>query len=302
MIQEYLNKVSWTRSNVIPVNQKIESLLDEAFVSYPQNQRVGKRKIKEALCLVDVNRQKFPDLWKLVEADIFWDTVKKIETIPYEGFVFDVSVEPCQNFIAGFGGIFAHNSERGIRKVFKKARQVSPVIVFFDEIDSIASRRGTTLDSGAGERVVNQLLTELDGIEAMKDVVFIAATNRPDLIDPALLRPGRIDKLVKVNSPDEKARLAILSLHAKKIPLAKDVSLEELSQKTIGYSGADLEGLLREAALIALDESGLKGGEVKRKHIDAALQKVLPSISKDTEDAYEEFREKVGTFKPSYIE
>jgi SpoVK/Ycf46/Vps4 family AAA+-type ATPase/intein/homing endonuclease len=301
-IQEYVNKVSWQRSNLIPISQKIEALLNEAFVSYPSNQTVGKGKIREALCLVDLNKQKFPGLWKLVDADIFWDKVEKIEDVSYGGAVYDISVEPCQNFVAGFGGLFAHNSEKGIRRVFKKARQVSPVIVFFDEIDSIASHRGSTTDSGVGERVVNQLLTELDGIESLKDVVFIAATNRPDLIDPGLLRPGRIDKLIRVNAPDEKARLAIFKVHSKGVPLAKDVSLEELANKTDGFSGADIEGLIRESALIALQESNMKANTVEKKHVDAALQKVMPSISKETEEAYDEFREKVGTFKPSYIE
>ena len=301
MIREQLNKITWARSNVIPINQKIEALLNEAFVSYPKNITVGKNKLKQALCMVDLNRQKYNELWKLVEADIFWDVVEKIEEVPYKGFVYDVSVEPCQNFIAGFGGIFAHNSERGIRKVFRRARQVAPVIVFFDEIDSIASRRGTQLDSGVTERVVNQLLTELDGIESTKDVIFVAATNRPDLIDPGLLRPGRVDKIIKVDAPDKKARIEILKIHTKKIPLDKNVPIEELAEKTEGYSGADLEGLVREAALIALKESGMKVEKVEKKHFAQAMLKILPSISKETTEAYDEFRTTYSTYKPSYV-
>ena len=176
------------------------------------------------------------------------------------------------------------------------------MIVFFDEIDSIASRRGSIGDSGVGERMVNQLLTELDGIEELKGVVFIAATNRPDLIDPALLRPGRIDKILAVPAPDLEARKSILKIHSIGVPLSKEVSLSELAEKTEGYSGADLEGLIREAALIALSESNFRPKEVGLDHFEKALEKISPSISKDTSDAYREFKSSVAqAFKPSYV-
>ncbi|MBN2067426.1 MAG: AAA family ATPase [Candidatus Diapherotrites archaeon] len=301
MIQEYINNVAWARSNVFQISPKIESLLNEAFVSYPQNKTVGKNKVREALCLVDLNRQKYSDLWKLVEADIFWDVVKKIEGLPYDGFVYDVSVEPGQNFVAGFGGIFAHNSEKGIRKVFRRARQVAPSIVFFDEIDSIAGRRGAGSDSHVTERVVNQLLTELDGIEQNRNVVFMAATNRPDLMDPGLLRPGRIDKLIKIDAPDEKGRLLIFKVHTKNVNIAKSVSLGLLAKKTAGFSGADIEGLIREAALIALKENKMKPVPIESKHFEAALAKTKPSISQKVEEHYEEFEEHHSEFKPSYV-
>ncbi len=216
-----------------------------------------------------------------------------------------VATESEANFITVKGpeliSKFVGESERGIRKVFRRARQVSPVIVFFDEIDSIASSRGGSHDSGVSERVVNQLLTELDGIEEMKDVVFIAATNRPDLIDPSLLRPGRMDKLIRVSSPDEKARLAIFKVHTKGVPLEKGVDLGELAKKTEGFSGADIEGLVRESALIALKESKMRPQAVSKKHFDEAIKKIFPSITKDTEQAYEEFREQYSSFKPSYV-
>ena len=305
LLNQYLVEVQWKRSNVIPVNEKIQNLLGEAFVHYPNNKAVGLHKVREALVTVDVEKQRFSDLWKLCESDIYWDKVERIREIDYAGSVFDVSVEPCQNFVAGFGGIFAHNSERGVRNIFKKARQVAPVIVFFDEIDAIASRRGSMGDSGTGDRMVNQLLTELDGVEALKDVVFIGATNRPDLIDPGLLRPGRIDKVIHIPAPDEKARLAILKVHSKTVPVAKDVSFEELAKKTIGFSGADLEGLIRESVLVALEDSKMKvddNSKVHKKHFDFAFEKISPSISKETEEAYAEFKVHQGEFKPSYIE
>jgi len=301
MIQEYLHKVAWTRSNALPVNPKIAALLNEAFVSYPKNQTVGKNKVKEALCIVDLNKQRYSELWKLVQSDIVWDVVQKIEEVPYDGFVYDVSVEPGQNFVAGFGGIFAHNSEKGIRKVFRKARQVAPCIVFFDEIDSIASRRGMGSDSNVTDRVVNQLLTELDGIEQNRGVVFMAATNRPDLMDPALLRPGRIDKLVKIEAPDEVGRKAIFKVHTKNIKLAKEVSIDELVKKTDGFSGADIEGLIRSAALIALKERKMEPGPVSQKHFSKALEKLKPSITPKVEDAYDEFEEHHAEFRPSYV-
>ena len=217
-----------------------------------------------------------------------------------------LATESGINFISIKGpelvSMWVGEGERGIRKVFKRARQVAPVIVFFDEIDSIASRRGMHLDSGgSGDKIVNQLLTELDGIESTKDVVFIAATNRPDFLDPGFLRPGRIDKIIKVEAPDKKGRLEILKIHTKRTPIDKNVSIEELAEKTEGYSGADLEGLVREAALIALKESNMKPDKIDKKHFLQAMQKILPSISKETTEAYDEFRTTYSTYKPSYV-
>jgi len=216
-----------------------------------------------------------------------------------------VATESSANFISIKGpeliSKWVGESEKGIRKIFRRARQVSPAIVFFDEIDSVASMRGGEGDSGVRERTVNQLLTELDGIENRKDVVFIAATNRPDLIDPGLIRPGRIDKVIKVPAPDLESRLSILKVHTKGIPLAKDVELDALAQKTEGYSGADIEGMIRESALLALKESKLKPTEVTMKHFDQSMQKILPSITKQTVEAYDAFRKQIASFKPSYI-
>ncbi len=210
------------------------------------------------------------------------------------------------NFISVKGpeliSMWVGESEKGIRKVFHRARQVSPAIVFFDEIDSIATRRNVSSSSNVTERVVNQLLTELDGVEALKDVVFIAATNRPDLIDPGLIRPGRIDKLIKVTAPELEARLAIFKVHTKKTPLAEDVSLEELAKKTEGYSGADIEGVVREAALISLQVRKMKPEKISMKEFEAALKKIQPSLPKEINDSYDKFKkEHIESFKPSYV-
>ncbi len=187
-------------------------------------------------------------------------------------------------------------SEKGIRNIFKRARQVSPSIIFFDEIDSIAPARGTNHDSEITDRIVNQILTELDGIEELKDVVVIAATNRPDLIDPALLRQGRLDKLIHIPAPDKKARLDILKIHTKNVPIAREgnnkVDLEELAEKTEGYTGADIEGLVREAAMIALKENKMKRTKVLNRHFKEAMKKIKPSVSREVKDGYEEFKRK----------
>ena len=211
-----------------------------------------------------------------------------------------VASESEANFISVKGpellSMWVGESEKGVRKIFKRARQVAPCIVFFDEIDSIAVKRGLSADSHVTERVVNQLLTELDGIERNRNVVFIAATNRVDLIDPGLLRPGRIDKLVKVGAPNESGRVAIFKVHTKDVPLAKDVSIEDLAKKTKDFSGADIEGFVREAALIALKENKMKPVPIEKKHFEAAFEKVKPSISEKVESVYDEFEENPTEF------
>ncbi len=185
-------------------------------------------------------------------------------------------------------------SEKKIRELFKRAKQVSPCIIFFDEIDALAPRRGLGMHE-ATERIVSQLLTEMSGIEEMKNVVIIAATNRPDLIDPALLRPGRIDRFVLVPAPDEKGRLEILKVHTRKMPL-KNVDLKELAKRTEGFSGADLEALCREAAMNALREN-IKAKEVTKKHFEEALKKITPSIDQKMMKYYEKFVERTKKIK-----
>jgi transitional endoplasmic reticulum ATPase len=216
-----------------------------------------------------------------------------------------IATESEANFISVKGpellSMWAGESEKGIRKIFRRAKQVAPCIVFFDEIDSIASRRGRETGSNVTERMVNQILTELDGVEALHDVIFVAATNRPDLIDSALLRPGRMDKMIMVPAPDEKAREKILEVHTKNISLSKDISLKELAQKTNGFSGADLEGLVREAALLVLKENKMKAAPIAKKHFQAILDKLKPTIDKESEKAYEEFKENALDYRPSYV-
>jgi transitional endoplasmic reticulum ATPase len=183
-------------------------------------------------------------------------------------------------------------SEKGIRGIFKKAKQSSPTIIFFDEIDAIATRRGSSQGSTqVTERVVNQMLTEMDGLEELNDVVVIAATNRPDMVDPGLLRPGRFDRIIMTPVPDKEARLEIFKIHTKGMPLAKDVDLEKLAEKTQNYVGADIEGVVREAGILALRDD-IKVKEVSMKYFDKALKKVKSSILNEDIQKYKEIEEK----------
>jgi len=196
-----------------------------------------------------------------------------------------VANESESNFIAVKGpellSKWVGESEKGVREVFRKARQTAPTVVFFDEIDSIASTRGGgSTDSGVTQRVVNQLLTEIDGLEELQDVAVIAATNRVDIIDPALLRPGRFDRHIKVDDPNEKARLEIFKVHTKKMPLGDDVNLEYLSKNTDGFVGADIEAVCREAVMLTLRED-LKAEMVKMKYFKKAMKKVKPEEKLD---------------------
>ena len=172
-------------------------------------------------------------------------------------------------------------SEKGVREVFRKAKQTAPTVIFFDEIDSIASTRsGDDGDSGVTKRVVNQLLTEMDGLEELEDVAIIAATNRPDIIDPGLMRPGRFDRHIKVDTPSEEARLAIFEVHTKDMPLADDVNLKKLAKLTDGYVGADIEAVCREAAMLTL-RNNMESSEIQNKYFKEAIEKVKPANNAD---------------------
>jgi transitional endoplasmic reticulum ATPase len=209
-----------------------------------------------------------------------------------------VATESEANFISVKGPeIFSKwvgESEKAIREIFRKGRTAAPAIIFFDELDSLVPKRGMGYgDSGATERVISQLLTELDGIEALENVLVIAASNRPDIIDPAVLRPGRFDRLIYVPSPDERTRVEIFKAHTKKMPLSADVNLEELAKMSGGYSGADIEGVCREAALSAL-RNDLKATEVSLRDFRDAFEKIKPSLSPDIDNWYKSF---TGRFK-----
>jgi transitional endoplasmic reticulum ATPase len=204
---------------------------------------------------------------------------------------------------------FVGESEKAIREVFRKARQASPCIIFFDEIDSVAPIRGSNSgDSNVTERVISQFLTEMDGLEELRNVVIIAATNRPDIVDPALLRPGRFDRLLLVPPPDLEARKQIFRIHTKKTPLAEDVKLDELARKTEGYTGADIASICNTAVMLSIKEhigkakdaedakKRAKGLKVARRHFDEAMQKVKPISSQELR-MYERFSQQFADTK-----
>ncbi|TKR95153.1 hypothetical protein L596_009358 [Steinernema carpocapsae] len=181
-------------------------------------------------------------------------------------------------------------SERAIREIFQRARQVAPTILFFDEIDAVAVARGS--DSGGnrvGDRVLTQLLTELDGLEKKSGVIVLAATNRPDTIDGALLRPGRLDRAIYVTLPDVESRKLIINIHCDRMRIHADVSVEELAERTSGYSGAEVVAMCRNAALIAMREN-LHAEHVTREHFDESIRSVVPRTDKKLLDGYERFK------------
>ena len=185
-------------------------------------------------------------------------------------------------------------SEKAMREIFRKARQAAPTVIFFDEIDAIAPRRGGEEGTRVSERLVNQLLTELDGLEELSQVVVIGATNRPDMVDPGLLRPGRFDKIILVNAPDLKARRKIFEIHTSKMPLDKDINLDELAKITEDYSGADIEAICREAAMTALRRD-IASKIVTKENFMSALKEISPSLPEEVRREYDKRKyEKLG--------
>ena len=208
-----------------------------------------------------------------------------------------VATETEANFISIKGPeIFSKwvgESEKAIREIFRKGRTAAPAIIFFDEIDAIVPRRGTGYaDSGATGRVISQLLTELDGIETLENVVVIAATNRPDILDPAVLRPGRFDRLIYVPAPDQKTLEQIFKIYTASMPLDKTVNIQDLTRMTLGYSGADVEAVCREAALNALRRNA-EAKEVSADDFTAAMENIRPSITPDIEAWYQSFTKRI---------
>ena len=193
-------------------------------------------------------------------------------------------------------------SEKAVREIFRKARQTAPTILFFDEIDALVPKRSSDGgDNHGAERVVNQMLTEMDGLESLNDVVIIAATNRPDIVDPALLRQGRFDRIILTSVPNLEGRKKIFQIYLEKMPKAKDVSIAELAEKTEGYVGADIEGVCREAAMIALRED-LNVKAVKMSHFLQALEVVKASVDKEVEEAYQQLNEYFSTARAKQIQ
>jgi len=202
-----------------------------------------------------------------------------------------VASETQSNFITIKGpelmSKWVGESEKNIRNIFAKARELAPSIIYFDEIEALTANRGGWKGSAVYDTVITQLLTEMDGIESNTGIVIVASTNRPDMVDPALLRPGRIDKILYVVAPDYEGRIKILKVHTKYMPLKKGISLKNIALMTEGFSGADLENLCREAGMQAIREKLDDFDIVELKHFEFALTKVGSTLQKDTLEKYE---------------
>ena len=302
---EILNKITVTMSDFMEALKDVEpSAMREVLVEVPtiKWEDIG------GLADVKLELQEAVE-WPLKYPEVF----EQVDAKPPKGILLygppgtgktllakAVATESEANFISVKGpellSKWVGESERAVREIFRKAKQAAPSIIFFDEIDSIAPVRGGGYgDSHVTERVISQLLTEMDGLEELRGVVVIAATNRPDIIDPALLRPGRFDKLLYVPPPDIETRKEILKIHLRKKPLAEDVDIDELARRTEGYTGADLAAVCNTAVLLAIREhivgnkdpeevkKNVKSIKVCRRHFEEALRKVKPISQRELE-------------------
>jgi len=302
---EILNKITVTMNDFMEALKDVEpSAMREVLVEVPNvrwNDIGGLHDVKIELQEAVEWPLRYPDLFEHVDARppkgiLLYGPPGTGKTLLAKA----VATESEANFISIKGpeilSKWVGESERAIREVFRRAKQAAPSIIFFDEIDAIAPVRGGGYgDSHVTERVISQLLTEMDGIEELRGVIVLAATNRPDIVDPALLRPGRFDKLLYVPLPDLEARKEILGIHLRRKPLAEDVDIEELAKKTEGYTGADLAAICNTAVMLAIREhvmnnktpeeakKSLKELKVYRRHLEAALKKVKPMSQRELE-------------------
>jgi len=320
-LRRYLPEINLEEERVPPsVLEKMEVLMDDFSQAYKEITPTAMREV-----YIEVPTVHWTDIgglenvkgelreaveWPLKNPEVF----KRMGIRPPKGILLygppgcgktllarAVATESEANFITIKGPeVFSKwvgESEKAIREVFRKGRMAAPAVIFFDEFDSLVPRRGMGYaDSGVTERVISQLLTEMDGIIALEDVVVIAATNRPDIVDPAILRPGRFDRLIYVPEPNQESRLEIFKIYTKDMPLAKDLDLSSLSAKTKGYSGADIEALCREAALNALRKD-IKAKEVPLEDFKKATEKIGPSIRPDMETWYKGFMKQIRQVK-----
>jgi transitional endoplasmic reticulum ATPase len=315
--QDVLDKLQVTAEDFTNVQKNIEpSAMREVFVEAPNVkwQDVGGLEAPKQELIEAVE-------WPIKFADAF----STINTKPPKGVLLfgppgtgktllakAVATESEANFISIKGpellSKWVGESEKGVRETFRRAKQVSPTIIMFDELDAVAPTRGASSDSHVTERVVSQLLTELDGLEELKDVVVIGATNRPDMVDMALLRPGRLDRLVYIPPPNVSSRAQIFAIHLRGKPLADDVDIEQLAKETDGYVGADIEAICREGAMLALRsfirddmtpeqvKEGASTIRITKAHLYAAINRVKPTASRDMLHQYERIATEFAKF------
>ena len=324
-LRKYLPKIDWQNDTIDP------EILESMYVTHQDFMQAFREIIPSGFreVYVEIPEVRWSDVGGLEEAKqelreaVEWplkypDSFRRLGIEPPKGILLygppgvgktllakAVATESGANFISVRGpeilSKWVGESERAIREIFRKARIYAPTVILFDEIDSIVPLRGS-MDEGTRvtERIVSQLLTEIDGIEKLNNVVVIGATNRPDLIDPALLRPGRFDKIIYVPPPNYKSRLEILKVHTRRMPLAEDVDLEYIARSTENYTGADLAAMVREAALYTLRED-LSSSRVYMRHFLQAMSKIRPTLSDDMIRFYESWRERFKQRLPKHI-
>jgi transitional endoplasmic reticulum ATPase len=286
---EILEKIVVTKKDFQAAHAEIEpSALREVFVEVPNvkwDDVGGLEEVKRELRESIEWPLKYPDVYEKLKAKgpkgiLLYGPPGTGKTLIAKA----VANESEANFISIKGPEFLSKwvgeSEKAVRETFRKAKAASPSVIFLDEIDAVVPARGLGADSQVTERVVSQILTELDGLEELNNVVVIAATNRPDIIDPALLRPGRFDKIIEVPPPDEEARMSIFKIHLEGKPVQKDVSLKALAKETEGFTGADISAVVNEATSFAIreyvdkDKKDLEKAHLKKSHFIAALDKL----------------------------
>ena len=312
----YLPEINLTEERILPcVLEKMEVQIDDFMNAFKEITPTAMREIAVEVPVVHWDevggleevKEKLKEAveWPLKNPEVF----KRLGIQPPKGILLigppgcgktmlarAVATESEANFISIKGPeVFSRwvgESEKAIREIFRKARMASPVVIFFDEVDSLVPKRGQgDSDSGVTERVISQLLTEMDGIMPLEDIIVIAATNRPDMVDSAVLRPGRFDRLIYVPEPDEAARLEIFKINTKNMPLSNDVDIKA-HRMTKGYSGADISSVCREAAMNALRRD-INAKEVTFSDFEKAMEEIPPSIKPEIENWYRSFMNQV---------
>jgi len=290
IVSKYILSKKWTRTKQIPLSNELKEFImkNGCGAEWRKSETIGSRILEAILNKIDPDKKS--GFWQLIEQEIYWDKVMSIKKIEYSNrYVYDLSIDKYERFMAG--SFFVHNSEKTVRELFRKARAAAPTIIFLDEIDSIAPKRGGEEGHQVMERVVDTLLTELDGLKSLKSVVVIAATNRPDILDPALMRPGRFDRIIEIPLPNEAERYEIFKVHSANMPLEKNVDLKDLSKMTEEYSGADIENLCREAGMVAIRSNDAK---VSQDMFESAIKLIKPKLTKEDIESVDKFKAKVG--------
>ena len=286
-LDSYLSSVNWSRSERIPILGEMKAFVSEKLPKWSNSATIGKNILMDEQIDLDFELPEF------LRNDIYLDRVESVKQIKDEKYVYDVSVSPCQNFVAGFGGIYAHNSEKNVVEVFERARATAPAILFFDEIDAIGKKRELAGTDSVTPRVLNVLLQEMDGVKKTdKSVIVVGATNIPSTLDNALMRPGRFDKIIYMHLPDFEARKAIFKVGLKGLPVSKDIDFDKLAKKSERFSGADIQQVVKVALRKAAEDAKTAGKVVpiQMGHLMGILEHTKPSTSLAALDLYEQFK------------